>query len=43
MVTNTRTWFAHFFRVGGIGFPYELRASSQDAARVYSLADPGLE
>ena len=20
--TNTNTWFAHFFRVGGIGFPY---------------------
>jgi glycosyltransferase involved in cell wall biosynthesis len=22
LVTNKRTWFAHFFRVGGIGFPY---------------------
>jgi glycosyltransferase involved in cell wall biosynthesis len=22
LVVNRRTWFAHFFRVGGIGFPY---------------------
>lgn len=22
LVTNKRTWFAHFFRTGGIGFPY---------------------
>ena len=36
MVTNTRTWFAHFFRVGGIGFPYEIHGSEQDRAREYS-------
>lgn len=23
LVVNQNTWFAHFFRVGGIGFPYE--------------------
>lgn len=23
LVVNRRTWFAHFFRVGGINFPYE--------------------
>jgi hypothetical protein len=36
MVTNTRTWFAHFFRVGGIGFPYTIHGSDQEKARVYS-------
>jgi hypothetical protein len=38
MVTNTRTWFAHFFRVGGIGFPYEIHGSDQEKAREYSRA-----
>jgi hypothetical protein len=36
MVCNTKTWFAHFFRVGGIGFPYKIHASDQDKAREYS-------
>jgi hypothetical protein len=36
MVTNTRTEFAHFFRVGGIGFPYKIHASDQEKAREYS-------
>jgi hypothetical protein len=35
-VCNRRTWFAHFFRVGGIGFPYEIKGSEQDYARQYS-------
>ena len=33
VVCNRRTWYAHFFRVGGIGFPYPIKASDQDAAR----------
>lgn len=37
-VVNKRTWFAHFFRVGGIGFPYEIHASDQERARQYSRA-----
>ncbi len=37
-VVNTRTWFAHFFRVGGIGFPYAIHGSEQDRARQYSQA-----
>ncbi len=36
LVTNRKTWFAHFFRVGGQGFPYEIHHSEQEAARVYS-------
>lgn len=36
IVCNRTTWFAHFFRVGGIGFPYEIRHSDQEAARAYS-------
>lgn len=32
-VVNRRTWFAHFFRVGGIGFPYPISGRDQDAAR----------
>ncbi len=35
-VCNRRTWFAHFFRVGGIGFPYPIKGSDQDYARQYS-------
>lgn len=34
-VTNKNTWFAHFFRVGGIGFPYPIKGSDQDKARIY--------
>ena len=37
-VVNTRTYFAHFFRVGGIGFPYEIHASAQEAARTRAKA-----
>jgi hypothetical protein len=36
MVTNTKTEYAHFFRVGGIGFPYEIHGSDQEKAREYS-------
>jgi hypothetical protein len=35
-VVNRRTWFAHFFRVGGIGFPYPISHSDQEYARTYS-------
>lgn len=35
-VCNKRTWFAHFFRVGGIGFPYQIHGSEQEKARQYS-------
>lgn len=35
-VVNKRTWFAHFFRVGGIGFPYPITGSEQEKAREYS-------
>jgi glycosyltransferase involved in cell wall biosynthesis len=35
-VVNKRTWFAHFFRVGGIGFPYAIKGSDQEYARQYS-------
>ena len=34
-VVNKLTWFAHFFRVGGIGFPYVISGSDQDRARQY--------
>lgn len=34
-VVNRSTWFAHFFRVGGIGFPYEIHHSDQEKARTY--------
>jgi glycosyltransferase involved in cell wall biosynthesis len=34
-VVNKKTSFSHFFRVGGHGFPYELKASQQEAARRY--------
>lgn len=32
-VVNKRTWFAHFFRVGGIGFPYDISGVDQEKAR----------
>lgn len=35
-VVNRKTWFAHFFRVGGIGFPYEIHGSDQEKARQYA-------
>lgn len=35
-VVNRRTWFAHFFRVGGIGFPYPISSGAQEKARAYS-------
>ena len=37
-VCNENTWFAHFFRVGGIGFPYPITAAQQDKARDRSRA-----
>jgi glycosyltransferase involved in cell wall biosynthesis len=36
VVTNNRTWFAHFFRVGGQQFPYPITGSQQEYARKYS-------
>ena len=42
LMTNKNTWFAHFFRGGGVpeghkgGFPYSIRQSKIDAARDYS-------
>lgn len=35
-VVNKGCFFAHFFRVGGIGFPYEITGAQQDRARAYS-------
>jgi ribosomal protein L40E len=35
-VVNKACWFAHFFRVGGIGFPYEITGAQQDKARDYA-------
>lgn len=35
-VVNRGTWFAHLFRVGGIGFPYPIHGSDQQKARQYS-------
>ena len=35
-VVNRRTWFAHYFRVGGQGFPYPIKASDQTKAKDYS-------
>ena len=32
-VVNRRTWFAHFFRVGGLHFPYPITGAAQEAAR----------
>jgi hypothetical protein len=36
VVCNRLTWYAHFFRVGGIGFPYDIKAADQEYARQYS-------
>jgi glycosyltransferase involved in cell wall biosynthesis len=35
-IVNKNTWFAHFFRVGKLKFPYELSANAQERARIYS-------
>lgn len=35
-VVNKRTWFAHFFRVGGIKVPWPMRWHEQQRARDYS-------
>ena len=35
-VVNKRTWFAHFFRVGRLKFPYPLSGEAQERARTYS-------
>lgn len=38
VVCNRKTWFAHLFRTqgGDFGFPYPIKASEQEAARIYS-------
>lgn len=36
LICNKKTWFSHFFRVGGIGFPYPNPDSVQNKAREYS-------
>jgi hypothetical protein len=36
VICNHKTWFAHFFRVGGIGFPYPLKHHQTEKARKYS-------
>jgi len=35
-VVNKRAWFAHFFRVGGLSFPYPISGEQQEAARSYT-------
>jgi glycosyltransferase involved in cell wall biosynthesis len=35
-VVNKRTWFAHFFRVGKLRFPYPISGEAQERAREYS-------
>lgn len=35
-VVNKKTWFAHFFRVGRLKFPYPISGQAQERARVYS-------
>lgn len=32
-VVNRRTWFAHWFRVGGLHFPYPMSGDAQELAR----------
>jgi cephalosporin hydroxylase len=42
LMVNKKTWFAHWFRGGGVpkgyekGFPYSIRYSDQESARKYS-------
>lgn len=35
-VVNKKTWFAHYFRVGKLKFPYPISGDQQDRAREYS-------
>lgn len=35
-VVNKKTWFAHFFRVGKLKFPYDISGDAQERARIYS-------
>ena len=35
-VVNKRTWYAHFFRVGKLGFPYQISGDAQERAKIYS-------
>jgi len=37
-VVNKTTYFAHYFRVNGAGFPYPISGNDQDRARHYSQA-----
>lgn len=36
LVVNKKTWFAHWFRASDGGFPYKIKQSSIDQARVYA-------
>lgn len=36
LLTAKGTWFAHFFRVGGMKFPYPITGNQQERAREYS-------
>lgn len=36
LVANKTTWFAHFFRVGTLRFPYSISGDAQQRARAYS-------
>ena len=35
-VVNKSTWFSHYFRVNGAGFPYPISGNDQERARKYS-------
>ena len=35
-VVNKSTWFAHYFRVGKLKFPYHISGNAQERAREYS-------
>lgn len=37
-VVNKTTWYSHYFRVNGAGFPYEISGNDQERARQYSQA-----
>jgi len=37
-VVNKTTWYSHYFRVNGAGFPYMLSGNDQERARQYSQA-----
>lgn len=36
LIANKTTWFAHFFRVGNLHFPYHITGEAQENARIYS-------